>query len=232
LSLLLVVAYWGWEAGMNHHHSDVDVDVLWTDYATDPSSANRERLIRQYLPLVEFLAGRLGRHVHASYRADLYSFGVEGLMDAIEKFRPAMGNRFETYGSVRIRGAMSDGIRKMSWLPRGAENRSSRVIETVVPVDFQAARTPVGAKLQDCLSDRTAATPFDDLLLQADHDEVVAAVQSLPDRERNVVVEHYYAQKQLKEIGRDMGVTESRVCQLHRRALRMLEGVLGEPATA
>ncbi len=217
---------------MKHHLSDVDVDQLWCDFGADPSSANRERLIRHYLPLVEFLAGRLGRHVHASYRSDLYSFGVEGLMDAIDKFRPEMGNRFETYGSCRIRGAMSDGIRKMSWLPRGAENRSSRVIETVVPVDFQAARTPVGARLQDCLSDRTAATPVDGLLLQADHDEVVAAIESLPERERNVVVEHYYAQKQLKEIGRDMGVTESRVCQLHRRALRMLEGFLEEPATA
>ncbi|HYO60673.1 MAG TPA: sigma-70 family RNA polymerase sigma factor [Actinomycetota bacterium] len=217
---------------MKHHDSDVDVDQLWAEFGADPSSATRERLIRHYLPLVEFLAGRLGRHVHSSFRADLYSFGVEGLMDAIDKFRPEMGNRFETYGSVRIRGAMSDGIRKMSWLPRGAENRSSRVIETVVPVDFQAARTPVGARLQDCLSDRTASAPFDDLLLQADHDEVVAAVQALPDRERSVVVEHYYAQRQLKEIGKDMGVTESRVCQLHRRALRMLAGVLAEPATA
>lgn len=217
---------------MNHHLSDVDVDQLWAAFAADPSEKNRELLIRNYLPLVEFLAARLGRHVHASYRADLYSFGVEGLMDAIDKFKPEMGNRFETYGSVRIRGAMSDGIRKMSWLPRGAENRSSRVIETVVPVDFQAARTHVGAKLQDCLSDRTAGTPLDDLMLQADHDEVVAAVQLLPDRERNVVVQHYYAQKQLKEIGAEMGVTESRVCQLHRRALRMLGGTLGQPATA
>jgi len=217
---------------MNHHLSDVDVDQLWADYAADPSAGNRELLIRHYLPLVEFLAGRLGRHVHASYRSDLYSFGVEGLMDAIDKFRPEMGNRFETYGSVRIRGAMSDGIRKMSWLPRGAENRSSRVIETVVPVDFQAARTPVGARLQDCLSDPTAATPVDGLLLEADHEEVVAAIQTLPDRERNVVLEHYYGHKQLKEIGRDMGVTESRVCQLHRRALRLLETTLAEPATA
>ena len=217
---------------MKYHLSDIDVDQLWADYGDDPSPANRESLIRHYLPLVEFLAARLGRHVHASYRADLYSFGVEGLMDAIDKFQPSMGNRFETYGSVRIRGAMSDGIRKMSWLPRGAENRSSRVIETIVPVDFQAARTPVGTRLQDCLSDRTAGTPFDGLLLAADHDEVVAAVEALPDRERNVVVEHYYAQKQLKEIGRDMGVTESRVCQLHRRALRLLGTLLEEPATA
>ncbi|HEX2294322.1 MAG TPA: sigma-70 family RNA polymerase sigma factor [Actinomycetota bacterium] len=217
---------------MNHHVSDVDVDGLWADFGADPSGKNREALIRHYLPLVEFLAGRLGRHVHASFRADLYSFGVEGLMDAIDKFRPEMGNRFETYGSCRIRGAMSDGIRKMSWLPRGAENRSSRVIETVVPVDFQAARTAVGARLQDCLSDRTAATPLDDLLLQADHDEVVTAIRALPERERSVVFEHYYEKKQLKEIGRDMGVTESRVCQLHRRALRMLEAVLVEPATA
>ena len=217
---------------MNHRISDVDVDQLWAGFAADPSEANRERLIRHYLPLVEFLAGRLGRHVHASYRADLYSFGVEGLMDAIDKFRPEMGNRFETYGSVRIRGAMSDGIRKMSWLPRGAENRSSRVIETVVPVDFQGARTPLGTRLQDCLSDRTAGTPIDGLLLEADHDEVLAAVRALPDRERNVVEQHYYARKQLKEIGRDLGVTESRVCQLHRRALRILEGLLREPATA
>lgn len=217
---------------MNQELSDVDVDRMWAEFGDDPSAANRESLIRHYLPLVEFLAGRLGRHVHASYRADLYSFGVEGLMDAIGKFRPEMGNRFETYGSCRIRGAMSDGIRKMSWLPRGAENRSSRVIETVVPVDFQGARTPVGTKLQDSLSDRTEESPFDELLLQADHDEVVAAVQALPDRERSVVVEHYYAQKQLKEIGRDMGVTESRVCQLHRRALRLLETILVEPATA
>ena len=217
---------------MKYDVSDIDIDQVWADFGEDPSDATREKLIVHYLPLVDFLAGRLGRHVHASYRADLYSFGVEGLMDAIDKFRPEMGNRFETYGSCRIRGAMSDGIRKMSWLPRGAENRSSRIIETVVPVDFQAARTPVGARLQDCLSDRTAGTPFDDLLLRADHDEVVAAVQGLPDRERNVVVEHYYAQKQLKEIGRDMGVTESRVCQLHRRALRLLETMLVEPATA
>lgn len=217
---------------MKHRRSDVDVDQLWADFAADPSDANRESLIRNYLPLVEFLARRLGRHVHASYRADLYSFGLEGLMDAIAKFRPEMGNRFETYGSCRIRGAMSDGIRKMSWLPRGAEHRSSRVIETVVPVDFQAARTPVGTRLQDSLSDPTAGAPFDDLLLQADHDEVLAAIEGLPERERNVVVEHYYAQKQLKEIGRDMGVTESRVCQLHRRALRLLEGLLAEPATA
>ncbi|MDQ3916174.1 MAG: sigma-70 family RNA polymerase sigma factor [Actinomycetota bacterium] len=217
---------------MKYHHSDVDVDQLWADFGDDPSEQNREGLIRHYLPLVEFLAGRLGRHVHASYRADLFSFGVEGLMDAIGKFRPDMGNRFETYGSCRIRGAMSDGIRKMSWLPRGAENRSSRVIETIVPVDFQGARTHVGTKLQDCLSERTDGTPFDDLLLAADHDEVVTAVQALPERERNVVVEHYYAEKQLKEIGRDMGVTESRVCQLHRRALRLLGTLLTEPATA
>jgi RNA polymerase sigma factor for flagellar operon FliA len=217
---------------MKHLYSDADVDQMWADFGDDPSSAHRETLIRHYLPLVEFLAARLGRHVHASYRADLYSFGVEGLMDAIDKFRPEMGNRFETYGSCRIRGAMSDGIRKMSWLPRGAENRSSRVIETVVPVDFQAARTAVGARLQDCLSDRTAEAPFDDLLLEADHAEVVAAVDALPERERNVVIEHYFGEKQLKEIGRDLGVTESRVCQLHRRALRLLETILVEPATA
>jgi RNA polymerase sigma factor FliA len=147
-------------------------------------------------------------------------------MDAIDKFRPELGNRFETYGSRRIRGAMSDGIRSLNWLPRRADQAASRIISKVVTVDFQTARTAVGARLEDCIADPDAAQVPDGLDLEADHAEVMASLSSLPERERFVIEQHYYRRRRLADIGAEMGVTESRVCQLHRRALTMMRDVL------
>lgn len=210
------------ERGFTQH----ELDQLWLKWRATGDSGVREKLICHYLPVVEFLAGRVARAVPDSNRPDIYSFGVLGLMDAVDKFRPELGNRFETYGSRRIRGAMSDGIRSLNWLPRRAGQAASRVIEKVIPVDFQTARTAVGARLEDSLSDPFAAHVSDALELEADHAEVVEAVDSLPDRERLVIEQHYYHSRKLADIGRDLGVTESRVCQLHRRALVLLRDVL------
>jgi RNA polymerase sigma factor FliA len=198
----------------------------WTAWHQEGDQRAREDLVRNYLPLVQFLAAHLSRFVPASYRGDLYGFGVIGLLDAIDKFKPEMGHSFKTYGAVRIRGAMSDGIRKLNWLPRGAQNRASRVIETVVPVDFQTATTPIGVRLQDCLYDPQQESALDGLELKADHAEVVDAVQTLPERERRVIRQYYFERRRLAEIGKEMGVTESRVCQLHRAALVMLRDAL------
>lgn len=209
-----------------------ELDQLWARWTATGDRGVRESLICHYLPVVEFLAGRAARSVPDSNRPDIYSFGVLGLMDAIDKFRPELGNRFETYGSRRIRGAMSDGIRSLNWLPRRASQAASRVIEKVIPVDFQTARTAVGARLEDCLTDPYAAGVTDGLDLEADHAEVIEALGALPDRERFVIHEHYYRGRRLAEIGQDMGVTESRVCQLHRRALSMLRDNLLERISA
>ena len=199
-----------------------ELDQLWARWRASGDLDVRELLICHYLPVVEFLAGRAARSVPDSHRADIYSFGVLGLMDAIDKFRPELGNRFETYGSRRIRGAMSDGIRSLNWLPRRASQAASRIIEKVIPVDFQNARSPVGGRLEDCLTDPDAVGVTDGLELQDDHAEVIDALEGLPERERFVIEEHYYRGRRLAEIGLDMGVTESRVCQLHRRALALL----------
>jgi RNA polymerase sigma factor FliA len=207
---------------------EVDVDALWTQWITHRAVDVRERLICHYLPLVEFLARHLGRYIEVSLRPDLFSFGVLGLIDAVEKYRPEVGVRFETYGSRRIRGAMTDGLRSSGWLPRGAEHRSSRVIEKIVPVDFDSAATAKGRFLVDALWDPLEASALDELVLEADHAEVAEAIKFLPDRERKVILDHYYSRRPLAAIGKELGVTESRTCQLHRRALRMLEAILLE----
>ena len=209
-----------------------EVDQLWQEWTSTHETDTKTALIENYLPLIEFLSKRLGRSVPYSYRADLYSFAAIGLMDAIDKFKPEMGFRFETYASRRIRGAMSDGLRALDWLPRGASERASRVIETIVPVDFKSARTVTGARLEEAISDPVQGTLFDGLELESDHEEVATAIEDLPDRERRIVKDHYYRQRRLADIGVDMGITESRVCQLHRRALRMLEASLADRISA
>lgn len=206
--------------------ADEGVRDLWDRWRSKRHPAARDDLICHYLPLVEFLARGMGRYIDPSFQGDVYGFGVIGLMDAIDRFRPEVGARFETYASLRIRGAMVDGLRSLQWLPRGARRRPSKVIDKVVPIDFQTACTPVGMLLTDTLADPLEEPPIADLELAADHEEVVEALDTLPERERRVVTEHYYGQRALAEIGADMGITESRVSQLHRRALRMLEVVL------
>jgi RNA polymerase sigma factor for flagellar operon FliA len=211
---------------------DAEVDDLWSKWTKDHDTDVRDQLICHYLPTVEFLAARLAPHVPQSYRPDLYGFGVIGLMDAIEKFKPELGNRFGTYASQRIRGAMSDGIRTLNWLPRGAEKRASRVIEKIVPVDFKAARTSFGGSLEDTVAERGEITPLEMLELEADYVEVADAVGDLREQERKVIVDIYYHRRKLAEIAVELGVTESRVCQIHRRALKLLEGILLQRRTA
>jgi RNA polymerase sigma factor FliA len=212
---------------MGQELRDVDIVQLWARWRESQDGDARDALIRHYLPTVEFLSARLSRHVPDSYRQDLYSFGLIGLMDAVDKFRPELGNRFETYGSRRIRGAMSDGIRSLSWLPRRAGQAASRIIEKIVPVDFQTAENATGTRLEDTLPD-SDSIQCDEIELESDHAEVLEALDELPDRERFVIVEHYFSHRRLADIGNEMGVTESRACQLHRRALRMLETILLE----
>ena len=199
-----------------------DLQSTWREWSETGGADAREKLVRHYLPLVEFLASQLRPQVSSYIQPELYSFGVVGLLDALDKFKPELGNRFETYGVARIRGAMRDGVRRSDSLPRGARNRASRVIECIVPVDFQTATSSIGVKLQDCLGDWGQPSALDGLELEADYEELTEAVDALPERERTVIREYYYKGSYLKAIGDELGVTESRICQIHRAALKML----------
>lgn len=203
-----------------------DIGQLWDRWLAGRARADRDALICHYLPLVRFLARSVGRAVPPANRAELPGFGVFGLIDAIERFDPSFNVRFESYASRRIKGAIGDGLRLLSHFPRGAATRSGRIIEKVVTLDFQSARTPLGTRLDDTLFDPLAERPTDRLELAADHAEVVEAVSLLSDRDRFVIEQHYYGRRTLKEIGAQLGITESRVCQIHRRSLRTIEAAL------
>lgn len=211
---------------MQNRLEEDELQASWGSWSSSGDPEARERLVRHYLSLVEFLAAQLRPQVSAYLQPELYSFGVIGLLDALDKFRPELGNRFETYGASRIRGAIRDGVRQSDALPRDARKRASRVIECIVPVDFQTATSPVGVKLQDCLADSSAPTALDGLELAADYEELREAIAALPDRESTVIREYYYKGRFLKAIGDELGLTESRVCQIHRKALAIMERYL------
>lgn len=209
-----------------------DLREAWARWRADRRLADRDLLIGHYMPLAEFLAGRAARGVEPANRPDLYGFASIGLMDAIDRFDPGVGVKFETYGTRRINGAIVDGIRQLALFPRGAERRASRRIEKIVSVDFQSALAIDGSRLDETLSDPLEVRVEDDLDLASDHGEVVKALVHLPERERIVITQHYYLKKPLREIGEFLGVTESRACQIHRKGLSMLQSLLAERLSA
>lgn len=203
--------------------TDSDLQASWDRWSKDRDPQARAELVENYLPFVRYTAGRLRSQVTPSLRSELFSLGLLGLLDALDKFDPELGNRFETYAGTRIRGAMRDGVRRMGPLPRGANLQTKCLIRSITPVDFQSARTARGVSFQDWLEDADQPSALDRLEHLADRDELLEAVETLPERERTVIHRHYFEGFYLKTIGAELGVTESRACQIHRRALKMLE---------
>ncbi len=198
----------------------------WERWTATRDSQAYSALVEHYVPFVRYLANQLRPQVSRFAGGELFSLGLMGLLDALERFDPALGNRFETYAVRRIRGAMRDGVRRMEHLPRSDRARSAAIVRNVMPVDFQTARTRGGTRIQDLLADSDAPSALEALELEADHEELLAAVEALPERERLVIRHYYFDGHFLKKIGDLLGITESRVCQIHRNALRLLEASL------
>src|SRR5712692_9352404 len=99
----------------------VTVGDMWTEFAATRRAELREQLITTYVPLVRFVVGRLGIPATSVLEADdLISYGIIGLINAIDRFDPSRGVRFEAFAAVRIRGAVIDQLRALNWLPRSA----------------------------------------------------------------------------------------------------------------
>lgn len=225
------------------------VQQLWEDYRSTRDRAARDRLILLYAPFVKIVAGRIGQRVPTSVdRADLTSWGILGLVDAIEKFDCNRGVKFETYAYRRIWGAIIDEIRSIDWVPRRVRRNARAIHDAESELANRFSRVPSRAEVatelgtsERCL-DRMLAEDscasvqsFDSLLAVADHssipgeafeltdsDRLAQAINALPDRERLILVLSYFEQLTLAEIGAQLNVTESRVSQIRTKTLGKL----------
>jgi len=253
---------------------DVEAGIvaLWRQFGERREQPLRDRLVLHYAPLVKYVAGRVGTGLPAHVEvADLIQSGIFGLVDAIEKFEPERGLKFETYAMQRIRGAILDDLRAQDWVPRSVRGRAREVERALERLGAQLRRTPTDAELADELGlslhelrdiyaqlqltsvvalDELAAagrgpTPLADILedqealdpvaLLVDQDnrrQLAQAIAHLAERDRVVVTLYYFENLTLAEIGRVLGVTESRVCQLHTRAVLRLRAKLLEKTDA
>lgn len=245
-----------------------DVNELWLRYQAERDPAVRDRLIVHYAPLVKYVASRVGGGLPQNVeQADLVSYGMFGLIDAIDKFEVDRGFKFETYAIARIKGAILDELRSMDWVPRSVRAEARTVEKAYGKLEGKLGRAPrddeVAAELgqsedqfQQTLSqisvvglaaldeilvlsgDRGEAVTLGDTIADAGHGPVGAfevtelkqllagAINRMPEREKVVLTLYYYENLTLAEIGRVLGVTESRVCQIHTKAVLQLRSRL------
>ena len=250
-----------------------ETHTLWLEYRRSGNQALRDRLILTYAPLVKYVAGRLGSGLPAHIdEGDLVSYGLLGLIGAIERYDPARDVKFETYAVARIRGAIIDELRAMDWVPRSVRSRARDIERAIGELEAKTGRAPsdeeISAKLgltqeelDEALSEiaRSSIAALDELwtvsgadgdqialidtiedtdapdpqrsLTQTEMREAIAdSISRLPEREKLVITLYYYEELTLREIGEVLGVTESRVSQLHTKAILRLKARLGGAA--
>jgi RNA polymerase sigma factor for flagellar operon FliA len=253
-----------------------DVEALWSSYKEGAAREVRDQLILHYSPLVKYVAGRVAVGLPQNVeQADLVSYGIFGLIDAIEKFDPDRGFKFETYAIARIKGAILDELRSIDWVPRSVRAKARAIEKAYAKLEGELHRTPTDAELArelDVSDDQLQSTlnqisfiglvALDEMLSGGDRndsmtlgDTVAAdptegpvaafeveemrhiladAINRMPEREKIVLTLYYYEGLTLAEIGEVLGVTESRVCQIHTKAVLQLRSRLAaserEPA--
>ncbi|MCL2740563.1 MAG: FliA/WhiG family RNA polymerase sigma factor [Oscillospiraceae bacterium] len=243
-----------------------EMTELWKGYAAGRDPAIRERLIVEYSHLIKYVAGRLNIYFASTVEFDdLVGYGVFGLIDAIEKYDLAKGVKFETYASLRIRGAIIDNVRNLDWVPRSLRQKGKDLEKAYSELEAELGRAAteeeacerlgvtkehlgklVGevsfasmVSLEEYLEQHFEIEPMtgqvdrdSDPELSAEAEETKAiladAVDRLPDKEKTVVSLYYYDEMTLKEISKVMGVSESRVSQLHTKAIVRIRETLQE----
>lgn len=242
--------------------TDPSDDPVWLSYKSTGDRAARDTLIERYLPLVRYVAHRLGTGLPSSVdQNDLASYGVFGLIDAIDKFEADRKVKFETYATKRIRGAIIDQLRAIDWAPRSLRARATALKRATSKLEHQLMRSPTTSEIAAELKvpesqvealaadlSRAGLVSLDEML-QEDGEEVWAEAQARsgsdslfgtspdleemqlklaqqistsPERERMVLTLYYKEKFTFSEIGVILGVTESRVGQLHAKAVQAL----------
>ncbi|HYF83027.1 MAG TPA: FliA/WhiG family RNA polymerase sigma factor [Clostridia bacterium] len=238
----------------------MDLINLWETYSKTKDAGIREELILKYTYLVKFVAGRL----YASYGSnvefdDLVSYGIFGLIDAIDKYDFSRGVKFDTYAQLRIRGAIIDQLRAIDWLPRSVRQKSKEIEKAYYEMENKLGRPAndeemadsFGLSIEDFQKKIQNITTYsivslDDLLEQkrdvtsSEEDKQIEtpesvvenievteiltdAISTLPEKEKKVVSLYYYDELTYKEIGKLLNISESRVSQLHTKAIIRLK---------
>jgi RNA polymerase sigma factor FliA len=246
---------------------------LWQAYWDGRSAEARERLILQYVPLVKYVVGRLAISLpHFLTSEDIISYGVVGLIDAVERYEAGRNVKFSTYAISRIRGAIIDELRSLDWMPRQVRKQARDIEQAMSRLDQELGRPSTERelagemgltveKLQQALFDSSASTISLNRMVDADSmdrsSQVVPdiadekalnpldysermelsralgrAIGQLTTREQQVLSLYYVEELNLREIGQVLEVSESRVCQLHTKAILRLRGMLASALRA
>ncbi len=245
----------------------VDTEKLWSEYHKKPTAEIREQLILAYAQLVKLVAGRLSMYLgHNVEFEDLVSYGIFGLIDAIDKFDPDKNVKFETYASLRIRGTILDYIRKMDWIPRTVRQRQRQIDEAIKQIEMRTGKAAsdeeIAAELglseeeycnwqsQLKVTNVISLNEFEEQgagpepVMDASHNShfarpedvveeaelkqmLIDSLELLTEKERRVIELYYYEDLTLKEISRVLEVSESRISQLHTKALVKMRKKMG-----
>ncbi len=238
---------------------------LWDDYAKTKSPEIREKIILEYAPLVKLVAGRLSMYLgHNVEYDDLVGYGVFGLIDAIDKYDNMKAVKFETYASLRIRGAILDQIRKMDWIPRTIRQKQKKIDAAMKEIESTKGRAATDEEIALSLGisedeyntwqsqmkitgvvslnefmDSGSEIPIDqsnqrrfdspeEVVEKSELKKVLAdALELLTEKEKKVILLYYYEDLTLKEISNVLEVSESRISQLHTKALQKLKTKMG-----
>ncbi len=246
--------------------SKVAIEEVWQKYRLSRDKALRDRLILNYAPLVKYVAGRISTSLPAHVdEGDLVSYGLLGLIGAIERYDPGREIKFETYAISRIKGSIIDELRSLDWVPRSVRSRAREIERAMLDLENRFKRPPSDEEVaneigitvdefQDSLTaiSRSSVAALDELwqistgggdtvslidtiedphaddpskaMSQTEVREALAdAISRLPEREKLVITLYYYEELTLREIGEVLSVTESRVSQLHTKAILRLK---------
>lgn len=235
--------------------TEQSIDKTWKRYKAHKDLEAKQELIIHYAYLVKLVAGRVNIYLNNYVElGDLIGYGIIGLIDAIDKFSLDKNVKFDTYASLRIRGAILDEIRKLDWIPRSLRKKQKELAKTVQELGMSLGRQPqdqeiahaLGLKMQDyyellqqtnisnllfiddCapqianIEDTTTPKPEYHVERQEILEDLTHAMEELPERERMVITLYYFEEMTLKEISSILEVSESRVSQLHTKAVSRL----------
>lgn len=247
--------------------TEAEEQELWKRYKGSRDPDARERIILRYAHFVKYVAGKVGIAMPSYVDFDdLVSYGIFGLIDAIEKYDPTTNIKFVTYAQMRIRGAILDGLRVMDWVPRNVRSSSRQLEKILYELEQQLGRGPtdeeVGAALNisqpeleklynemrkglmmsldefaydddsgnvakyQMVENIQARNPELNMETEAVKNVLVEAIEKLTDQERLVISLYYYRDLTIKEVANIMNLSDSRVSQLHTKAILRLRGRL------